>query len=88
MHDFQEQLVKIEQELGETPPADAHNDSPIEKRYINILEGIQYGADAVHTGKEVVLDLLSRCQLWAQIVLARLVQHVRYTTAHMSNISY
>jgi len=72
--DFQEQLMKIEEELGEAPPKDAQPDDPIEKRYIERLKVIQYGEDAVHTGKEVVLDLLGRCQLWSQIVLSRFVR--------------
>lgn len=73
MGDFQAQLLKIEEELGESPPADGSPDEPIETRYIQRLKEIQYGEHAVHTGREVVLDLLGRCQLWAQIVLSRLV---------------
>lgn len=71
--EFQDQLAKIEADLGESPPKTTLSGEPLEKLYIARLKEIQYGEDAVHTGREVVLDLLGRCQLWSMIVLSRLV---------------
>lgn len=69
--DLQRQLLDIEKSLDRPSQLLEPSDQSATDRYVETLTHITYDKSSLKSGREVILDLLSRCLLWSEISMEK-----------------
>lgn len=68
---FQKQLRDIEASLDGHPQALPPSNRPLEELLLEKVRNFSYDANAPMGGQEIVLDLLSRCLIFCEIMMKK-----------------
>jgi len=71
VRDLQRQLLDIEKSLDQPSHTLVPSNQSATDRYVDALTHITYDKNSTKGGREIVLDLLSRCLLWSEICMEK-----------------